>query len=133
MASQSDLAPLQGSWRFVVIEANGWRGDFSDGEGKTISIEGDEWVSTHPRRPGLKRTHFALEPAKHRFDFLILPAVVTPGIYCLDAQSLLLCTNQRALMRATGTTVEGDERAPPSSFSAPAGSHFRLWILERVP
>jgi uncharacterized protein (TIGR03067 family) len=133
MASQTDLASLQGDWRFLVIETDGWRCTVNRDEAKTIAIEGDEWLSASPFRPGVTRVRFSLDTTRHRFDFQIAPDVVTPGIYCLDGKQLLICTNLRALRRALGHDVEGDERAPPSSLVAPAGSGFRLWILEKEP
>lgn len=132
MASQSDLAPLQGVWRFLSIEVDGRCLDLSGDEPKTAAIEGDEWVSASPPPRGITRTRFALDPARHRFDFVIAPGVVSPGIYCLDGAQLRLCTNQRALRRALGQPIGGDDQAPPSAFAAPAGSGYRLWTLERA-
>jgi uncharacterized protein (TIGR03067 family) len=131
MASQNDLAPLQGAWRLLVIEADGqlleWRSD----EKKIITIDGDKWVSFSESRNVTTRCRFAVDPARHRFDFLIGPGVTSPGIYELQGDRLLICTNQRALRRAIGYPIEGDEHAAPASLSAPSGSGCRLWILER--
>lgn len=132
MASRSDLAPLQGVWRFLVIEVDGRRFELSGDEATTATVEGDVWVSTPPSGRGVMRVQFVLDPARHRFDFVLAPGVVSPGIYCLEGPRLHLCINHRALRRALGLPVEGDEHAPPSSFSAPAGSEYRLWILERA-
>ena len=130
MASQTDLAPLQGAWRIVALEADGWRSPAAGGDVQVVSIEGNEWVSASPR--GITRIRFALDPARHRLDFLITLGVVTPGIYCLDGDKLLVCTNHRALRRALGRRVDADEVTAPPSFAAPCGSCFRLWELERV-
>jgi uncharacterized protein (TIGR03067 family) len=131
MSSRSELIPLQGVWRFLVIEADGHHLELTGDQAITVIIEGDEWVSPSPDSDGVWRTRFALDPARHRFDFQPAPGVVSPGIYCLDGPRLQLCVNQRALKRALGQPIEGDEYAAPPEFSAPAGSGYRLWILER--
>jgi len=119
-------------WRFVMIEVDGDRLDMNQGNAKTVTIEGDEWVSNFAPSQVMTRRRFALDPARHRLDFLIAPDLTTPGIYSLDGRQLQLCMNQRALKKALGWPVEGDDRAPPTKFAAPLGSHYRLWVLERT-
>lgn len=132
MTLQTGLEPLQGTWRFVKIEVDGDRLDLNEGNAKTVTIEGDEWVSDSLPHRVMTRTRFALDPARHRLDFLIAPGLTTPGIYSVDGRLLQLCMNQRPLKKALGRPIDGDDQAAPTMFAAPLASGYRLWVLERT-
>src|SRR5262249_40563241 len=105
----------------------GERDEWPPADAPFVLIEGDQYI-IEGEDPRIARCQFRLEVARHAFDFLVTPGVVTPGIYSLEGARLLICCNMGALP----PEARGNSFAAPMSFTTSEGSGWRLCVLERV-
>jgi uncharacterized protein (TIGR03067 family) len=118
---------LQGRWTILAVEEDGVRDHSEPSDGLIATIADDEFVVQCGREdlePSTAR--FRLDPAAHHFDFVDPTGVVSPGIYSLDHDNLLICVNLNWSRRPL------KEQQPPSGFFTVEGSGWRLWVMQRL-
>jgi uncharacterized protein (TIGR03067 family) len=121
-----DAVEVQGTWRFVELEANGAKKPAEEIEGWKVVFEGDDlWVvKPSGTDPKLKFKLDATRDPK-TIDLVVQEGKdrgkVAPGIYALGNGQLRLCIN-----------IFGDPSYRPSEFKTREGDGVGFATLERV-
>lgn len=121
-----DARDLQGTWKFIGLEANGEAKQADEFEGWTLTFKEDElWVEKPGGRdPKLK---FKLDAAKEpkKIDLTVLEGddkgKVVPGIYAFSDGKLRLCIN-----------IFGDPTVRPKEFKTQEQDGVGFATLERI-
>jgi uncharacterized protein (TIGR03067 family) len=121
-----DVKRLQGSWRFVALEANGEKKPAEETQGWKVIFKGDEMWVVKPEGtdPKLK---FKLDPTKEpkTIDLIVQEGKdkgeVAPGIYAFSNGQLRLCIN-----------IFGDRSFRPREFKTQERDGVGFATLEQV-
>ena len=126
-ARGDDAKDLQGTWKFVNLEANGEDKPAEEFKGWKFVVEGDQAWVVKPEETG-KKCKFKLDAAKapKTIDLIVLEGddngKVAPGIYGLKNGQLRLCIN-----------IFGDPSYRPMEFKTKDGDGAGFAVLERDP
>jgi uncharacterized protein (TIGR03067 family) len=125
-ARADDAKDLQGTWKFVSLEANGETKSAEDINGWKFVVEGDQAWVVKPEETG-KKCKFKLDAAKapKTIDLIVLEGddkgKVAPGIYGLKNGRLRLCIN-----------IFGDPSYRPTEFKTKDRDGAGFAVLERA-
>jgi uncharacterized protein (TIGR03067 family) len=121
-AVKKELAKLQGTWKFISLEAGGNKLPEDNYKDAVLLIEGDKHTTKHgpvtysgtlkidpSKKPKTIDVHFTDGPEKGKTSF---------GIYELDGETLKIC-------------IGLVDKPRPSEFASKAGSGHVLEVLKR--